>query len=115
VNFDELLKTLHQDYLSSLPKKIVTIRDQIMAGQAGDLRESFHKLKGTGRTYGMPEVSDLSAVVEEVCLDNPAKAATAAGHALEILQDIYTARTQGRSHDLEGDPRFLSVRKLLQN
>ena len=115
MNFDELLKTLHQDYLSSLPKKIISIRQQITGGQVGDLRESFHKLKGTGRTYGMPEVSDLSAIVEEICLDSPAKSVTAASHALEILQDIYTARTQGRSHDLEGDPRFLSVRKLLQN
>jgi HPt (histidine-containing phosphotransfer) domain-containing protein len=115
VNFDELLKTLHQDYLSSLPKKIVSIREQIQAGNPSDLRESFHKLKGTGRTYGMPEVSELSAVVEEVCSDYPQNAVTAAGHALGILQDIHAARVSGKHHDVEADPRFALIRKLLQN
>jgi HPt (histidine-containing phosphotransfer) domain-containing protein len=115
MNFDELLKTLHQDYLTSIPQKIISIRDQINAGQPADLRESFHKLKGTGRTYGMPEISDLSAVVEEISIDYPAKAVSAASHAIEIMHDIYNARIQGRSHDLEGDARFASIRKLLQN
>ncbi len=115
MNFDELLKTLHQDYLTALPKKILLIGEQVLAGNASDLRESFHKLKGTGRTYGMPEVSDLAAVVEQVCLNFPKNAVTAAGHALEILKDIHAARKQSRAHALEGDSRFSAIQKLLQN
>jgi len=115
VNFDELLKTLHHDYLSSLPKKIASLREQVQAGNASDLRESFHKLKGTGRTYGMPEVSELAAVVEEICSDFPLKAVSAASQAIEILQDIYNARTNAQGFNLEADARYASVRKLLQN
>lgn len=114
MNFDELLKTLHQDYLSSLPKKIVSIREQMKTGNASDLRESFHKLKGTGRTYGMPEVSELAALVEAICAGFPDNAVTATGHALDIMQDIYNARSKAQAHDLDGDARFALTRKLLQ-
>lgn len=115
MNFDDLLKTLHQDYLLALPKKIVLIGEQVKAGNGQELRESFHKLKGTGRTYGMPEVSDLAAVVEQVCLNYPKHAVTAAGHALEILRDIHLCRSQSRAHALESDARFSLIQKLLQN
>ena len=115
VNFDELLKSLHRDYLSSLPKKISTIREQIASGNSSDLRESFHKLKGTGRTYGMPEVSELAACIEEICIDFPDRAVVACGHGVELLQDIFDARTKGLDFALDADQRYSAVRKLLQN
>ena len=114
MNFDELLKTLHQDYLASLPKKISLIESQITAGAVTDLRESFHKLKGTGRTYGMPEISDLAALVEAVCLQFPERAVTAAGLALDMMREIHAARRAGQEHKLEKDTRMDAVRKLLQ-
>lgn len=114
MNFDDLLKTLHHDYLTSLPKKILSIREQMKSGSAHDLRESFHKLKGTGRTYGMPEVSDLAAVVEQICLEKPQHAVSATSHGLDLLEAIYGARASGNSFDLETDSRFTEIRKLLQ-
>lgn len=115
MSFEDLLKSLQQEYLASLPSKIESLRAQVSAANVNDLRESFHKLKGTGRTYGMPEVSELSAAVEEICIDYPTHAATAAGHALEILVDIHASRAQGREFSLGADARFQAIRKLLQN
>ena len=115
MSFDDLLKSLHQEYLSSLPNKIGTIREQMQTANPSELRESFHKLKGTGRTYGMPEVSELAAVVEEICSDYPSRAVTAVGHALEILHDIHAVRLQHKEFPLESDTRFTLIRKLLQN
>jgi len=115
VSFDDLLKSLHQEYLSSLPGKIISIREQMRAGDPSELREAFHKLKGTGRTYGLPEISELAAAVEEICMDTPANAVTAVGHALEIMHDIHTLRLQHKVFPLDSDPRFALIRKLLQN
>ncbi len=115
MSFDELLKSLQQDYMSSIPQKIDIIRKQMTDGSVHDLRESFHKLKGTGRTYGMPEVSELSAALEEICIDFPERAVTAAGHALQLLTEIHAARKQNQVLALEKDGRFLAIRKLLQN
>lgn len=67
--FQELLKQLRTDYLTALPAKFVVIGAQISAGDIVELRESFHKLKGTGKTYGVPEVSEVSAEAEEACLN----------------------------------------------
>lgn len=115
MSFDDLLKSLQQDYLSSLPQKIELIRKQVAETSVSDLRESFHKLKGTGRTYGIPEVSELAAAVEEICIDYPQHAVTAAGHALLLLVEIHSTRKQNQVVSLDNDSRFLAIRKLLQN
>lgn len=114
MSFDDLLKALHQEYLSSLPQKIVTIEAQLAAGNVAELRESFHKLKGTGRTYGLPEISELAAAMEEICKNTPNKAAIAVVPALEIMRDIHATRLQQKEFPLGIDSRFLQVRQLLQ-
>ena len=115
MTFDELLKTLQRDYLTSIPQKIDVIRQQMTDKSVNDLRESFHKLKGTGRTYGIPEVSELAACVEEICIDFPDAAVTATGFALQLLTDIHSSRAKDKVFALDGDPRFKEIQKLLQD
>jgi HPt (histidine-containing phosphotransfer) domain-containing protein len=115
MTFDELLKTLQRDYLTSIPQKIEVIRKQMEDKSVNDLRESFHKLKGTGRTYGIPEVSELAASIEEICIDFPDSALTAAAHALELLIEIHSSRAKDKVFALNGDPRFAEIRKVLQD
>lgn len=115
MNFDELLKSLHRDYLASLPQKMALIRDQLNKGDVNELRESFHKLKGTGRTYGLPEVSELAAAVEEICKDLPQEALAAADRALRLMQDIQVTRSAGQEFHIARDTRFIEIQKILQN
>lgn len=109
----ELLKQLHQDYLNALPDKLKTIRSQAEASDVDSLRDSFHKLKGTGRTYGMPEVSELAEVVEQLCKTKPTHASQAAATALMLLSEIHAHRVKGEALSLSGDNRYLSLRQLL--
>ena len=113
MSFEELLKNLHHEYLASLPGKIGSIEQLLLRPDAAALREAFHKLKGTGTTYGVPEVSELAAVVETVCSTVPERAVTAAGQATALLKEIHQHRSQQRAFDLQSDPRFASVRDLL--
>lgn len=113
MNFDELLKSLQTDYVAALPNKIAIIKSQIKSGDVKALRESFHKFKGTGRTYGLPEVSELAELVERLCIDEHSGAVTAASHAVALLTDIHKARSTKKEYSLHHDPRFLEIRNLL--
>jgi HPt (histidine-containing phosphotransfer) domain-containing protein len=115
VSFEELLKTLRAEYLAALPDKIEIISKQITTGNTAELRDSFHKLKGTGKTYGMPEVSDLSEITETICMQKPAQAQAAAEQAVGLLRDIHAARQNQQPFVLDPDPRYQMIRKLLQN
>ena len=113
MSFEDVLKGLQRDYLAQLPDKIVVIRGQIQIGSASELRNSFHKLKGTGKTYGLPEVSELAAAVESICQNSPKEAQRVAQQALLILEDIHSARSADLQFSLSNDPRFLQIHKLL--
>ncbi|MBX3022146.1 MAG: Hpt domain-containing protein [Bdellovibrionales bacterium] len=113
MSFEDLLKSLQKDYLASLPDKVVTIRTQIESASTSELRESFHKLKGTGRTYGLPEVSELAELVEGICISRPTDAVVASTHAVAILHDIHGAYSAGNAFNLHQDARYAQIRKLL--
>lgn len=113
MSFEEMLRSLEREYLSSLPEKVKIITAQIEAGDNSNLRESFHKLKGTGRTYGLPEVSELGALVESICIEHPVNGLKAGAIAAGILRDIHQARSEAKTYDLGQDARIGELQKLL--
>lgn len=115
MNFKDMLDNLHREYVASLPDKISNIRRLVAAADNSGLREAFHKLKGTGRTYGLPEVTELAEVVENICKLRPERAVTAAEHASALLSEIHVHRTHERIFTLDSDPRFDVVRALLKH
>jgi len=110
MSMEDLLKNLQREYVQSLPEKISDIRKHIKSGSVETLETAFHKLKGTGKTYGIPEISELAATVEHICHEKPAKACPVAAEALSILQDIHSARKEDTAFHLVGDPRFKKIK-----
>jgi HPt (histidine-containing phosphotransfer) domain-containing protein len=115
MNFEEMIKSLQREYLSGLPEKIALIENLISRQENAAIRDSFHKLKGTGRTYGLPEVSTLGELVEEVCIRRPVNTVNAANLGVAILREIHASRGRQVAFDLQHDPRLQSLQKLLQN
>ncbi len=113
MSFSDLLKTLREDYLHSLPEKISDIRGQISKHDKAALQSSFHKLKGTGRTYGLPEVSEVAEAVESVCIHSPEHAVLASEQGAQVLEDIALAYSSEVEFSLSKDPRFSRIRQLL--
>lgn len=113
MSLEEMLASLRQEYLDSLPDKIAQLLIQVENASAAELAGSFHKLKGTGRTYGLPEVSQLAEVVENICNQSPGSAPEAVRIALAILKDIHRLRADANSLDLAKDLRFQKIRQLL--
>ncbi len=109
---NEILKSLQLEYISEIPLKVNAIKEQIKAKQMAELRNSFHKLKGTGKTYGLPEISDLAEVTEKVCLSSPAQAVDAATLAVEVLGEIHRSRQKQQPYSVGIDLRFKKIQDL---
>lgn len=112
MNFDSLLSQLRIEYVSSLPEKIQIIRHFYNSGDARGVREVFHKLKGTGATYGVPEVSMIGETLEQFCKTKPTEMKAVVPDALELLQSIHSCRLQNQEFNVSNDPRFLKICQL---
>lgn len=111
MSLGELLKTLQKEYLSELPERISVIDQHIKDQDIEALKEDFHKLKGTGKTYGIPEISELGEKMEGLFLDCPAKGFSKSSVALDILSRIHSSRVDGKEHFLRDELGFSEIKK----
>ncbi len=111
MSLNDLLLKLQQEYLSELPFKIDGIKIHHQNGAIDALIEDFHKLKGTGKTYGIPEISELGEKMEGLLLSCPAIGFSQVPAAIELLVDIHHTRTSGDSYEIDLDPRFQDLKK----
>lgn len=114
MNFDNMMAQLRRDYVASLPEKIQTIRHFLNSGDALGVKEVFHKLKGTGATYGVPEISALGETLEVFCENNPTKLRDAVPDALDLLNQVHISRLKDTAFNLESDDRFHRIRSLIK-
>lgn len=112
MTFDALMEDLKREYVSELPLKIQHIRTNLDAKEHAVVREDFHKLKGTGKTYGVPEISQLAEVVELICINRPESISKAVPEALTLLMDIHARRTAAEAFDITGDQRFSKLKRM---
>ncbi|MBK8204349.1 MAG: Hpt domain-containing protein [Bdellovibrionales bacterium] len=110
--FDDLMKNLRVEYLESLPSKLNELETSLRSRNLESLREDFHKLKGTGKTYGFPEISELGEMIERLLIEQPQNFDQIVPEAIEILKDIHKERLASRSFDLRSDGRFNEIRAL---
>lgn len=112
MSLDDLLKSLQQEYLSELPDRINGIKSHLESKDATSLVEDFHKLKGTGKTYGIPEISELGEKMEHLLLSSPDKGLMQVSHAIDLLVEIHHTRTAGDSFEISLDSRFQDLKKV---
>lgn len=113
MNFDALMNQLQSEYVLELPDKIQSIAVHLASRELANVREDFHKLKGTGKTYGIPEISELAEVIERICMDKPQHVPQAVPEALTLLTLIHSSRTAAQAFDISRDQRFSKLKRLL--
>jgi HPt (histidine-containing phosphotransfer) domain-containing protein len=113
VTFEALMADLKREYIEALPGKIESLQQQFRTSEFETLTDEFHKLKGNGKTYGIPEVSKLGEVMELVCKEQPQALKWAIPTAIEILGEILGTRTQDSAFAIEQDSRFLKIKTLV--
>jgi HPt (histidine-containing phosphotransfer) domain-containing protein len=114
MSLKDLLADLQKDYIRSLPGKITNLHFLWQEGRHEELVTEYHKLKGTGRTYGVPEISQLGEALETL-LESPASQSSsqnAVELSLRILERIHAARVAGNAHKLDDDRDFHSIIEL---
>jgi chemotaxis protein histidine kinase CheA len=105
----EILAGLKRDYLKSLPDKIAAI-EKLWKSDDVDLMETeFHKLKGTGKTYGLPEISELGLIAENLCSAEAEARNQAVRITLSLLGQIHKTRLRGKEFDLRTSKEFAAL------
>lgn len=112
MNFTLLMEQLRQEYVHELPQKIEAIAQNLGHHNHLVVQEDFHKLKGTGKTYGIPEISELAEVVERICIHHPESIESAVPEALMLLREIHRRRTAAEPFDIGVDQRFSMLKRL---
>jgi HPt (histidine-containing phosphotransfer) domain-containing protein len=112
----QVLAELKFDYLKNFPAKLNELKKITASRNFSVLAEEYHKLKGTGKTYGFPEVSVFCEHMEFLAL---AKAHQTSDHdqqppdlyeqALIVLQMVHQHYTAGTSFDLQQDAIAKSI------
>lgn len=112
MSFEELMQELQKEYLADLPGRVQAIQSAFDRASINEIREDFHKLKGTGRTYGIPEISDLAGAMEQICIRCPDQVGQVIPSALAILHEIHLYRTAAQAFDILSDKRFSQIKRL---
>ncbi len=113
-SLQEILAGLQKTYLASMPDKVTNINALWKAGELEKLETEYHKLKGTGRTYGLPEFTFLGEILERICMLDPKSLPTAVPLSLTLLTRMRDARVQGASVDLDNEPDYQQLKKIAE-
>ncbi len=105
------------DYIETIPEKCQRITALLQNNQRSDLETEFHKMKGTGKTYGLAEVSLLGEVIEKICMTPSLPLNDSILVALKLLNEIYESRKAEKAFMIEDSNEFqmlkVKVRKTL--
>jgi hypothetical protein len=73
---EEAYRELQLEYLDELPKMFAELRADIDSFRRGEkvvpaLRTGFHRLAGSGGSYGFPEISEIARGAERLVMSDP--------------------------------------------
>jgi HPt (histidine-containing phosphotransfer) domain-containing protein len=109
VSLDNLLKDLQTEYINRLSEKATEIELAFKSKDISTVQDVFHRLKGSGSTYGIPEISDLGLVAEAICHHHPEALPWVVPAAIEILKKIQRSRQIDLSYPITEDPCYLRL------
>lgn len=112
VKLSQVLAELKADYLKSLPAKIAHLQELTQQHDWHNLSEEYHKLKGTGKTYGFPEVSILCEKLEHLALQKETQIPGIFLQAVGVLERMLKAYSYGQDYDLQSDPLAKTILEM---
>lgn len=108
---EELLLQLKKDYLASIPEKICELQQLFAKGQQAELRNAFHRLKGSGQTYGVPAITLIAKEMERLCGQSELIDFHFFKMAITLLTTIHQGQIQ-TNKELSSDKRFQALVKI---
>ena len=65
MSFDDMIKNLRTGYLKDLKEKVKALPKFKNNIESEEIRTFFHQLKGSGASYGVPDISKTGEIFEE--------------------------------------------------
>ena len=112
-NIQDLLKQLRTDYLATFPSKIEILEKLWQTSEIDLLKTEYHKLKGTGRTYGITEISQVGEALELLCHAPRKVLDQAVPQSLDLLKRIHKMRQSEQVINLDIDLSFQLILNLI--
>ena len=94
---DQAFSDLRRDYLRDAPERLAELRKDVAAFRTGEpdalasLRQRFHRLAGSGGSYGFPGVTDVARRMEQRILATPAPTPQDADLFEQAIRDLRVA------------------------
>lgn len=108
-NYSDLMEELRTEYLESFDQKFITIRNYFKDNDWYSLELEYHKLKGTGSTYGAPEVTALCQRMEQICKDKPQNLEDLIDQSILVLTKIKDKYLNKIHFEMEQSPEFINI------
>lgn len=102
--WNQILQELRADYLKVLPERLRLIRRLTEEGNFHELNREYHKLKGTGRTYGYPDISTLCERFEQLSFQPTPENQALLPFGPELLAYLIDSYQNNREPQLEAHP-----------
>ena len=114
--YDDAYRELQQEYLDQLPKLFAELRSDIESFRKGEkvlpaLRTGFHRLAGSGGSYGFPEISEIARAAERLVMSDPPPAE--AGKLDDAVRRLEAALTGARARFTAGPGTQTGLRAVL--
>jgi len=109
---NELFSELKAEYLETFPEKLEVIQKLWQAKNRRALEDEFHKMKGTGTTYGVEAVSKVAALMENLCYQGHQNLGFGVMLAIELFQRIREHASRDAAFDVERDKLYQALLKM---
>lgn len=108
----EVLDDLKREYILTFPKKLEKIEKLTAVENWKELADEYHKLKGTGKTYGFPQISTLCEKMEQMANQLTTQQRPLFDSGLSILKKLLIAYQENRSYSIHEDPLFSMLNEI---
>lgn len=105
-----LMAELREEYLNGFPEKYLRLQDCFAKQDWYSIELEYHKLKGTGTTYGVPEVTELCEVLERLCRNNKSIDKNVLDLSIELLKKIKQKYQENQDFNLAANKDFQKLK-----
>ena len=98
-----VLQELKEEYLQKFPQKIDKLKNLTQAQDWTGLEEEYHKLKGTGKTYGFADISLVCEKLEALAQQPSRREVQIFNEAAVLLEKMHQNYLRNGILDLQKD------------
>lgn len=110
-DFDSLFAELKSEYIDSFHEKVDEIYLCWQKRSTGPLTMEYHKIKGTGSTYGIPQISHIAEIMEHLCHQESDKLGLCVLVSIDLLKKVCKNEKHSIPYSLEKETLYKFLRQ----